>query len=92
LGASRICALDISHVCVANLRSRYANVPGISVQQGDIAQGGFRLDQRFDLVNAIGVMFHIVDDELWLRALANLRALLERRRDDRRWTFRLDNP
>jgi trans-aconitate methyltransferase len=77
LGASRICGLDISQVCVASLRSRYFNVPGISVLQGDIAQDGFRLDQRFDIVNAIGVVFHIVDDELWLRALANLRALLE---------------
>lgn len=33
---------------------------------------GFALEREFDLVNAIGVMFHTVEDGRWERAVAGL--------------------
>lgn len=77
--ASQVCALDISSACVERLRARYAGIEGVTVLQGDIAESSFRLERKFDLVNAIGVVFHIVEDARWLQALVNMRALL---RDD----------
>jgi SAM-dependent methyltransferase len=34
---------------------------------------------RFDIVNAIGIIFHIVDDEKWRQAIGNLASLLKER-------------
>ncbi len=76
LDASYVCGLDVSQVCVERLKEKYRGMDGVSVLAGDIADASFRLDRRFDVVNAIGVVFHIVEDELWLRALVNLRELL----------------
>ena len=32
---------------------------------------------RFDLINAVGIVFHIVDDEKWRKAIDNLASLLK---------------
>jgi SAM-dependent methyltransferase len=32
---------------------------------------------RFDIINAIGIIFHIVDDEKWRQAISNLASLLK---------------
>ena len=34
---------------------------------------------RFDLINAIGIIFHIVDDDKWRKAIKNLVSLLKER-------------
>lgn len=75
--ASSVYGLDISKSCVARLRTKYSNVERVSIAQGDIAEASYRMDRKFDIVNAIGVVFHIVDDALWLRALGNMRDLLK---------------
>jgi Methyltransferase domain len=75
-GASAVCGLDISKVCAAALRTKYARADRVSILDGDISAKSFRLDRKFDIVNAIGVVFHIVDDALWLQALINMKDLL----------------
>lgn len=75
-GALYVCGLDISKTCVEKLRNRYVQTDDVSIVEGDITDRSFRLDQKFDIVNAIGVVFHIVDDRLWVQALINMRDLL----------------
>jgi len=75
-GAARVCGLDVSRVCVERLRGKYAGTQGVSILHGDISDAAFRIGERFDIVNAIGVVFHIVDDNRWLQALKNMRELL----------------
>ena len=70
LGAATCVGCDLSRTVVDFLRSKYAGQDGITIHHGpfqDILQG-----QRdaFDLVNAIGVMFHVVDDGEWRRGLS----------------------
>jgi hypothetical protein len=77
--ASYVCGADISQVCVDKLRAKYASSADVAILRADISDKSFRLERKFDVVNAIGVVFHIVDDALWLQALANMRELLSER-------------
>ena len=38
----------------------------------DISELKFELNKSFELINAIGELFHIVNDEKWLSALKDL--------------------
>jgi hypothetical protein len=58
------------------LVAKYAQTPEVSIIRGDIADKNLRLGLKFDVINAIGVIFHIVDDVLWHQALENMRQLL----------------
>ncbi len=73
LGASAVTSVDISPTDVRNLRTRYKSVKGVKVVEADVSQDSFELGADFDIVNAIGVLFHIVDDARWEQALRNLR-------------------
>jgi len=75
-GVPRCIALDLSRLSVESLERKYAGVPEVEARQGDIADPSFSLEQEIDLVNAIGVMFHIVQDERLEQALSRLRGLL----------------
>ncbi|MEO8082226.1 MAG: class I SAM-dependent methyltransferase [Ardenticatenales bacterium] len=76
-GAADVTGVDITAVAVERLAARH---PGCRFVQGDI---GGPLDAlpleagRFDAATAMDVLFHIVDDEAYARALANLAALLK---------------
>lgn len=75
LGASRLQALDFSQASVDWLRRRY---PGLPVHQQDLASPRPNLPEGpFDVISAIDVLFHIVDDDDYSRALANLAAWLK---------------
>jgi SAM-dependent methyltransferase len=71
-GAGRAVGVEISGPDVELLRQRYAEAEEVTIVEADIADEGFRLDERFGIVNAVGVMFHIVDDDRWARAVRNL--------------------
>jgi SAM-dependent methyltransferase len=76
LGAGRVVGAEISAPLAAALSERYTDDPAISVLELDVGSQTFSLDERFDVVNAIGVMFHVVEDEAWRRAVRNLGGLL----------------
>jgi SAM-dependent methyltransferase len=71
-GAEEVVGLEISEPALRALERRYANSPGVTVVEADVAGPDFALRREFDVVNAIGVMFHIVEDERWERAVAAL--------------------
>jgi SAM-dependent methyltransferase len=72
----RVTGIDLTPAVVETLAERYRQTPGVRLEAADIASPDLDLGQRFDLVNAIGVMFHIVDDASWEIALANIAAHL----------------
>jgi SAM-dependent methyltransferase len=77
LAPSRIVAIDIARPSVEALARRMAGAAEVRVRLADVTDRDFDLGERFTLVNAIGVMFHIVDDDAWERALRNVARHLE---------------
>jgi hypothetical protein len=75
--ARSVTGVEISGPCAAKLKEKYADAPDVSVESADISDPAFQLGRRFSVINAIGVIFHIVDDSRWKTALRNIRAHLE---------------
>ena len=74
--ASFVCGIDISATCAESLRAKYAQNDKVVVLEGDISRQTEFAGRKFDVISAIGVMFHIVEDDLWRQALHNMRQLL----------------
>jgi hypothetical protein len=75
--AQRIVGIEIATSSVEFLREKYADSRDVVVLENDVSRPQFKLDQKFDIINAIGVMFHIVQDKLWEQAVRNLAAHLD---------------
>ena len=65
LGSSPITGVDISYKVVQFLQSKYHNSKNVSIYSGLVSDHLRRNTTKYDIVNAIGVMFHIVDDHEW---------------------------
>ena len=76
LGASEICGLDVSQKAVEFLQNEYAHNEHIRLKHGPAHLIVDSFETKFDLVNAIGVMFHIVDDAQWEAPLSTISAHL----------------
>jgi SAM-dependent methyltransferase len=72
LGAQDVVGVEISASAAAALAAAYADDPVVTVTEGDVADSAFDLGRRFDVVNAVDVLFHIVDDGAWRRAVGTL--------------------
>ncbi len=69
LGAERVDGIDISKESVTYLQDQYSDRADVSIYHGMIHEVLAAHQSSYDLINAIGVMFHIVDDEEWHRSL-----------------------
>lgn len=76
LGASEVVGIEISGPAATSLAHRYSDVPEVSILEADAAGESFDLGRTFDIVNAVDVLFHVVDDDSWRRAIRNLAAHL----------------
>ncbi len=48
------------------LREKYAGDAAVAIRALDVSDDRFALiGERFDRISAIGVMFHIIDDDRW---------------------------
>lgn len=65
LGAGSITGMDVSQSSASFLANRYAGDDTIAIHHGKALDVIGRLDRDYDLVNAIGVMFHMVNDDEW---------------------------
>jgi SAM-dependent methyltransferase len=75
LGIKRIVGSDITEVSVQALERRH---PGHEFVQLDIGGDlGSLTGARFDVISAFDVLFHIVDDAHFMRALLNIHSMLE---------------
>ncbi len=68
-GARPVTGLDITEVSVRYLQNAY---PQQCFVTGDIAAPHLPVSPAFHLISAISVLYHILDDALFERALANL--------------------
>lgn len=69
-GARAVAGMDISQDATRAARTLF---PGFDLRAGDLTDSAnFSTLGTFDLVTAIDVLYHIVDDTLWSRAIANL--------------------
>ena len=66
-GASRLVGIDLTHASAKHLSEAY---PGYSFVQADASFLPFPLSVQFDLVLALNVFYHIVDEERFLAALS----------------------
>jgi SAM-dependent methyltransferase len=74
LGAGEVSGADLTDVAVERLRALY---PRDSFQQLDItAATGDLPSDHFDAISIMDVLFHVVDDDRYARAIANLHSLL----------------
>lgn len=73
LGAADITGSDLTSVAVERLRTRF---PDAHFEQLDISEDAIQLDGPYDAISAMDVLFHVVDDDGYARALRNLAMLL----------------
>lgn len=76
---AEVTSVEITERMSSFLRDKYAG-QAVRVVSGDVSDAEFT-DSTFeapaDYISAIGVMFHIVEDERWERSLANLARALK---------------
>lgn len=78
LGAGSVTGMDISDSSYNHLKEKYSQNSDITVYHGkanSIIEG---LEDNFGLVNAIGVMFHILDDDEWEDTIKAVGKILEK--------------
>jgi SAM-dependent methyltransferase len=76
LDADRVVGAELSSVAASQLTERYAGDGRVTIVEADISAAAPGIEGRFDVINAVGVMFHIVEDDLWQRAVRNMAELL----------------
>ena len=72
-GVRHVTGADLSAAAVASVQERF---PDFRLIQGDLGQTLPFAERSFDLVTAIDVLYHIVDDRQWDHALAQLSNLV----------------
>lgn len=73
-GAATVAGIDLSERAVAAGKARY---PGYELKIGDLSKADdFTPFRRYDIVTAIDVLYHVVDDAAWSAALGNMLSLV----------------
>jgi SAM-dependent methyltransferase len=75
-GVGAYVGVDITSVSVSRLREKYAQFRFV---QADISGEAHEIETGFDLVLAADVLFHIVQDEGWRKAIQNVASRLRER-------------
>lgn len=70
---ARVTGMDIAPISVERLRARH---PEARFELGDVSETA--LAERFDVVNAFDVLYHITDDVRWEAAVRHLGAAVDR--------------
>lgn len=74
LGAKEVVGLDLTDVAVVNLRKTF---PDLDIHQGDISTGrGDLAAGSFDVISAMDVLFHVVDNSKFATAIETIAELL----------------
>jgi SAM-dependent methyltransferase len=76
---SHATGIEITDKMCAFLRGKYSGRPAVRIVNADVSSPSFfvqDLGGPFEYISAIGVLFHIVDDDKWRSAIANLSAAL----------------
>lgn len=73
-GAGQVAGVDISEGACRQAQTAF---PDYDLACGDLAATDFEAAGKFDIVTGIDVLYHIVDDDRWAAALANLAVLVD---------------
>jgi len=72
--AREIFGLDFTHIAISKLRKKYSSHLFFEVDiGGDLEKIGCK---KFDIISAFDVLFHIVDDKRFEKAIENISSLL----------------
>jgi|SRR5579859_6138016 len=71
--AASVAGVEFDSQTAASTAARY---PAAHIAHSDVTRG-LAVDGRFDVVTAIDVLLHIIDDDIYLAALANIRQVVE---------------
>ena len=74
LGVSSITACDLAEIAVSRLRSAFPSTRILEMDISDALRAS--LDGQYDVVSAFDVLFHIVEEGRYERAIRNVHALL----------------
>jgi 2-polyprenyl-3-methyl-5-hydroxy-6-metoxy-1,4-benzoquinol methylase len=69
LGVPHCTGIDISQKSAEYLGQKYAQQPEVTILQGGILETLQAQGEAYDLVNAVGIMFHLVDDTEWRQTI-----------------------
>lgn len=75
LYVTEVVGCEIAPPVLDHLRSRFAAIPDVRILHHNLSDGALPqqiVADGFDYISAIGVMFHIVDDGSWERAIRHL--------------------
>jgi len=74
LGVRKITGSDITHISVENLQKKF---PKNEFYQLDIGDSPLMLKEKYEIVSAFDVLYHIVDDNRFNMAIKNIYELLQ---------------
>lgn len=69
----RFIGVDFTASAVGLLKKWHGGRAGVDFRVADITERGLDLGERFDLINVANVLFHIPEDDRFIRSLENLR-------------------
>ena len=69
LGSSKTIGIDVSLSSVDFLKNKYRNNSNVTIHHGKVSEILEKLNTKFDIAIAIGIMFHIVDDSEWTNTI-----------------------
>ena len=72
LEAESVVATDFSEVAISRLAGCFANDARVRACVHDVGRSLPEREGGFDLVTAIGIFFHLVDDQVWERAVGRV--------------------
>lgn len=73
--AAQVTGIELTAQMAGFLREKYAGEDSVQILQADVSEP--LTIEPVDIVSAIGVMFHIIDDARWLKAIENLASVLK---------------
>ncbi len=72
LEVGSITGMDVSRSSFKYLSQKYSGDASIEIHQGKALEVIANLDNSFDIINAVGVMFHIIDDSEWQNTIFSI--------------------
>lgn len=69
IGAERCSGIDVSEGPVSHLREKYRGDNAVQINRGLFQDYLEASNEKYDIINAIGVIFHVVSDSEWKRGL-----------------------
>jgi len=77
LGAAHCAGVDVSRKSCEYMTKKYASRDNVMIHQGKLHDILGKAEGRFNIINAVGIMFHLVDDQEWLDTLTQTARILE---------------